>query len=394
MAVNSIYNTEKFIAKSLASHSIVYDYSKSVFVQSEKEVEIICKIHGPFFQRARYHMKGGDCPKCAMIISHKKRSEKAAGKIANALKKEIKEKYSNLKTHPGFKIISHKEPVVLNCNIHGLVRQLPITFIKKGCVECYKEKQKNNRTAERIRSLFGGANFKLCEHDSSYIIIDCEKHGPSRISVHTIFKKDRISPCKACNDSVKKNDFKGGRKGMEAEKFIEKSNKVHNGKYDYLFSFFTGLNNDVLIRCKRHGFFKQKAKNHIDGRIGCKKCLSDLYESWSKRPKADRVKRAANRVSTHKRRADKFGVYYEPVNRRKVFIRDKWKCQVCGTKTQKKDIHADNAAELGHIVPMSKGGSHSYVNVQCECKKCNAIKGDNVKGEQITIFTKFSSNEG
>ena len=32
---------------------------------------------------------------------------------------------------------------------------------------------------------------------------------------------------------------------------------------------------------------------------------------------------------------------------------------------------------IGHIVPLSKGGTHTWDNVQCECHSCNASKGAN-----------------
>jgi 5-methylcytosine-specific restriction endonuclease McrA len=32
---------------------------------------------------------------------------------------------------------------------------------------------------------------------------------------------------------------------------------------------------------------------------------------------------------------------------------------------------------IGHIVPLSKGGTHTWDNVQCECHSCNTSKGAN-----------------
>jgi 5-methylcytosine-specific restriction endonuclease McrA len=81
--------------------------------------------------------------------------------------------------------------------------------------------------------------------------------------------------------------------------------------------------------------------------------------------------------NTHRRRAKRFGVSYEHVNKLKVFARDRWRCQLCGDKVKVGE------AELDHIVPLSKGGPHSYVNTQCSCKPCNAAKGDKVLGQQL-----------
>jgi 5-methylcytosine-specific restriction endonuclease McrA len=42
------------------------------------------------------------------------------------------------------------------------------------------------------------------------------------------------------------------------------------------------------------------------------------------------------------------------------------KCKKCGTK---KNLTID------HIIPLSKGGTNKFSNLQCLCKKCNQKKG-------------------
>lgn len=76
-------------------------------------------------------------------------------------------------------------------------------------------------------------------------------------------------------------------------------------------------------------------------------------------------------------RARRAGVAYEPVNRLFVFARDKWRCQLCGCGTPKslKGKNQPRSPELDHIVPLAMGGPHTYANVQCACRKCNAKKG-------------------
>ena len=88
--------------------------------------------------------------------------------------------------------------------------------------------------------------------------------------------------------------------------------------------------------------------------------------------------RARRSDCTHRRRAKKFGCFYEPVSKRKVFERDGWKCQLCGiaTPAAKRGTQDDDAPELDHIVPLAKGGEHSYGNTQCACRRCNGLKSD------------------
>lgn len=55
-----------------------------------------------------------------------------------------------------------------------------------------------------------------------------------------------------------------------------------------------------------------------------------------------------------------------PLSRRAVFARDNFCCQYC-----------NRAAEnIDHVVPRSRGGTHSWDNVVASCRSCNAHKGD------------------
>lgn len=90
-------------------------------------------------------------------------------------------------------------------------------------------------------------------------------------------------------------------------------------------------------------------------------------------------------ISNAKRRARMRGVDSELVDPFKVFDRDGWRCQLCGVKTpkSKRGTYAENAPELDHIIPLSKGGSHKYTNTQCACRKCNQDKSDTPLGQML-----------
>jgi 5-methylcytosine-specific restriction endonuclease McrA len=55
-----------------------------------------------------------------------------------------------------------------------------------------------------------------------------------------------------------------------------------------------------------------------------------------------------------------------PLTRRAVFARDHWTCQYCGAP----------AENLDHVVPKSRGGSHTWDNVVAACRRCNHTKAD------------------
>lgn len=68
-----------------------------------------------------------------------------------------------------------------------------------------------------------------------------------------------------------------------------------------------------------------------------------------------------------------------------VFDRDDWRCQLCGVKTPRKlrGTYEPNAPELDHIIPVSKGGMHTYLNTQCACRRCNIKKGNKILGQMM-----------
>ena len=106
--------------------------------------------------------------------------------------------------------------------------------------------------------------------------------------------------------------------------------------------------------------------------------FSPLYGSSHARacaPCAESVARAIRSAQKDKRKAKYKLNKLDPF---KVFDRDGWRCQDCGVSTPraKRGSYADDAPELDHIRPLSKGGAHSYENTQCLCRRCNAIKSD------------------
>lgn len=86
-------------------------------------------------------------------------------------------------------------------------------------------------------------------------------------------------------------------------------------------------------------------------------------------------------------RARKYGVVKETISRAKVYDRDKYKCRVCGIKVVRTKTYAPNMATIDHIIPMSKGGPHTYENVQTLCAQCNSNKRDIIPSSvQLSIF--------
>ena len=59
------------------------------------------------------------------------------------------------------------------------------------------------------------------------------------------------------------------------------------------------------------------------------------------------------------------------LNRKAVFLRDGHRCQYCGSP----------AENIDHVVPRSRGGTHTWDNVVAACRPCNAHKEDRLLSE-------------
>lgn len=58
------------------------------------------------------------------------------------------------------------------------------------------------------------------------------------------------------------------------------------------------------------------------------------------------------------------------LSRQNIFLRDNHTCQYCYKKLSEKKLTID------HVIPLSKGGRHEWVNVVTACSRCNNVKGD------------------
>jgi 5-methylcytosine-specific restriction endonuclease McrA len=90
------------------------------------------------------------------------------------------------------------------------------------------------------------------------------------------------------------------------------------------------------------------------------------------------IAKAFRRAYSRKYPCEKFSPYI-------VFNRDDWTCVACGRDTPKsaRGTYEDNAPELDHVVPLSKGGHHMLYNAQTLCRSCNILKSNKTMGEFI-----------
>jgi len=88
----------------------------------------------------------------------------------------------------------------------------------------------------------------------------------------------------------------------------------------------------------------------------------------------------------HYRRAQRAGVEYVHIERRKVCERDGWRCGICHRQIDPTLAYPHlRSASLDHIVPISRGGSHTFLNVQAAHWGCNRAKAAKFDGQLMLM---------
>lgn len=124
--------TAQFIKEATILHGTLYDYSKTVYSGALRDVNITCKTHGEFLQKAYVHLRGAGCPKCGQNQANKKNTSTKtefitkANKIHNNKYNYDKVIYKNAITK-----------VIITCPVHGDFEQAPYHHLRgSGCRKC------------------------------------------------------------------------------------------------------------------------------------------------------------------------------------------------------------------------------------------------------------------
>lgn len=169
------------------------------------------------------------------------------------------------------------------------------------------------------------------------------------------------------------------------------SNKVYFVECQYCGKTFTARNKASRLcsdECRgadasKKSFEKSMSK-HVAKSVTCPECGGQFSTEYGKKKRkfcsTECGKKHNARIAKMTRKARTRGAESEKIDPFIVFGIYGWECFSCKTPTPKhlRGTCDDAAPELDHIIPLSKGGAHTYSNVQLLCRKCNGIKSDSV----------------
>ena len=136
---------DEFLRQAKAVHRMKYDYKNADYQGAKVKVEIICPIHGKFFQSPDMHLKGHGCNKCAKDL--------AADRFSKTLEEFINDAqkiHGNLYEYKNVDYKNSATHVLITCKKHGDFKQTPNHHIAgKGCPKCVHKSE--GRIAEMLK---------------------------------------------------------------------------------------------------------------------------------------------------------------------------------------------------------------------------------------------------
>jgi hypothetical protein len=318
-AFNATFTNEEFIRRAFEKHGDRYDYSETIYINSQEQVKIICSEHGEFEQIANNHLQGYGCPKCAhkeLGLSKRKTNEEFIKQSINV--------HGNKYNYDKVEYLTCNDKVIIICPIHGEFEQSPSDHQSgKGCYNCGIKKCALSQTftqeefiQKAIEKHAYQYNYEKVEYINSQtkIIITCNRCNNTFAQVPNSHLQGS-----GCDKCAHVNNAESQR--LSQDEVIQRAKNKHGDDFDYSRINYTSMHNKITIICKKGHTFEQLAVNHIRFGYGCPTCSKRLYSKiaieWleiiSIEMKID-IQHAENigehRIKNSRKKADGYNIEY------------------------------------------------------------------------------------
>lgn len=237
-----------FINAAAIFHNNKYDYSKVDYVNSKIKVEIICPIHGSFFQQPIEHKKYG-CRKCSYSVP--KGFIKTVMDTQLFIKKAT-EKHGDKYIYDKVEYKKSNEKVIITCKKHGDFEQTPNNHMRYGCIGCAIVSKKE-RAIEFIEKSKIIHNDKYCYKKVLSEYKNQRKKVSIKCKIHGFFKQTPSSHvsgkgCPDCNLSKGEESigFYLKYKNIDFEREFSFEDCLSVRGYKLRFDFFVKLLNLII----------------------------------------------------------------------------------------------------------------------------------------------------
>ena len=166
----------------------------------------------------------------------------------------------------------------------------------------------------------------------------------------------------------------------------EQKQRAEAENAEVLFHMMNDKNHVCIVCGKRFSkaeFMKDKGLTLIP--TSPKYCSKECERKHRNKVGNSRPDRRKWRTGNHRHRARKYGVPYESgITLAKLIKRDGLRCALCGGMCNLNDhgwseYSGATYPSIDHIIPMSKGGGHTWDNVQIAHMICNSLKSNKLE---------------
>jgi 5-methylcytosine-specific restriction endonuclease McrA len=212
------------------------------------------------------------------------------------------------------------------------------------------------------------------------------------------YYKDKRRPdgfrmqCKGCEreyasrNADRISDYQRRYREENADRLAENRKRWEEDNRDELLAKKRDYNRrpSVIERMKvyRHRHYEENKErykgNSIRWKAQNREKVQQYKKDWKERH-PDRVTESRARYNqehrettiawTRRRRARQAEVAVGEVDHKRIWKRDRGLCYLCGRSVAKNDVHYD------HVIPLSRGGTHSEDNIRVTHARCNLKKG-------------------
>jgi hypothetical protein len=250
--------TLKFIEESELIYGVgVFDYSKTVYINSITKLIVTCPIHGDLLRNPTKHLRNMKCPYC---------SGSKINKTVFLERMELKNKDKYDYSLVNFKITTDKIKII--CLKHGIFEQRCDSHMQgQECPKCVHENMTKKTFFEEANKKHNNIyNYSKTNYITrrKHICIICPEHGEFWQTPANHLRGNKCPQCVTTKPTT--------------EEFIKKANEVHNFKYNYSITEYIGCRKKIKFICNKHGIFEQTPESHLKGNT-CPKCRESKIEN-------------------------------------------------------------------------------------------------------------------
>jgi len=199
-------------------------------------------------------------------------------------------------------------------------------------------------------------------------------------------KKDRLwFKCKKCGKVTHRgNDIFKGRQQKLICRACGNGSILYSPFVDEVLAYYSA-SHSTSETCEKFNIEKSKLNNWVKKRhvTNGRTFIEAGQESNRARAEAAIIPGRISRNASHYKRARLHGAKAETgITLEKLIKRDGITCAICGLPCfYGGDSLADLYPSIDHIIPISKGGGHTWDNVQVAHRICNVNKSDRIGRE-------------